>query len=105
MEGVCARAHLGEVLVLAGEVDLDHQVEVAQVIIAGGGRVRAHHQLALLLQHHPISVSCSCQYPMLLVCLLPVRRHPCQLHHHLRRLTAPDLNTPAWLVWHSGASL
>lgn len=34
---------------LVAKVDLDHQVEVPQVVIRGRGRVRAHHQLTLVL--------------------------------------------------------
>lgn len=45
------KACLWEVLVLVGKIDLDDQIEVAQVVITGCGRVCAHHQLTLLLQH------------------------------------------------------
>ena len=46
-----------EVLVLVGEVDLDHEIKVAQVIVRGCGRIRTHHKLTLLLYKARPSVS------------------------------------------------
>ncbi len=40
-------AALGEAWMHVGKVHLDHQVHVTQILIAGCGRVGAHHQRAV----------------------------------------------------------
>ena len=42
-----ARTSIGEARVLVPEVNLHHQLKVAKLVVAGGGGVGAHHQLAV----------------------------------------------------------